>query len=150
MQAELRGLATAEDWASYHAIRRRVLFELRGNSAAYDETHPDERRSGHHPFLLWAAGTAVGAIRVDIDGERAIFRRVAIREDFQRRGYGRHMIEAAEQFARQRHCTRVESHVDSGAVGFYERCGFTHATPATVGQTAPLMIKVLDQDAPRP
>ena len=144
MMPELRHVATDADWAAYHAIRRRVLFELRG-IAGYDENHPDDRRSGHHPFLLWDAGTPIGTIRVDIDRECAIFRRVAIREDLQRRGHGRQLLQAAEDFARRQHCTRVESHVDPGAVGFYERCGYSFANPAGAGR-APLMFKTLASD----
>jgi len=144
MQVELKAPTTEEDWAAYHAIRRRVLFELRGNGAAYDEHHPDETRPGHHPLLLWVAGTPAGTIRVDVNGHRAILRRVAIREDLQRRGYGRQLLEEAEQFARQHGCTRLESYVDLGAVGFYERCGFTRADSAASTDVAPLMTKGLD------
>ena len=50
--------------------------------------------------------------------------RVAVREHVQRRGYGRRLLQAAEQFATAHGCTLVVSHVDPGAVGFYERCGF--------------------------
>src|SRR5262249_45019146 len=141
MRPELKHLASDGDWAAYHAIRRRVLFELRGNFA-YDDHHPDERRAGHHPFLLWDAGSPVGTIRIDVDQERAIFRRVAIRVDLQRRGYGRQLLQAAEAFARQEHCTRVESHVDLDAVGFYERCGFVHANPHGIAKH-PLMFNQL-------
>jgi GNAT superfamily N-acetyltransferase len=141
MLLELRQVTNDEEWTEYHAIRRRVLFELR-DDAGYDENHPDEHRAGHYPLLLSDASTAVGAIRIDIDGERAIFRRVAIREDLQRRGYGRRLLQAAEEFARQRHCTRVESHVDPDAVGFYERCGFAFANSRGAGR-APLMFKSL-------
>jgi GNAT superfamily N-acetyltransferase len=144
MQAELKAPITDRDWASYHAIRRRVLFELRGNGGAYDEHHPDETRPGHHPLLFWAAGSPVGVIRIDVDGSRAIFRRVAIRDDLQRRGYGRQLLEAAEQFARQQGCTQIESHVDPTAVNFYQRCGFFLANPAASHDTAPLMFKPLD------
>jgi GNAT superfamily N-acetyltransferase len=144
MDVQLKAPTTVGDWGAYHAIRRRVLFELRGNGAAYDEHHPDETRPGHYPLLLWASGTPVGTIRVDIEGDQAILRRVAIREDLQRRGYGRQLLEAAEQFARCHHCTRLQSHVDIGAVGFYERCGFTHTDSAATGDVAPLMTKELD------
>src|SRR5262249_47303717 len=110
---------------------------------AYDANHPDETRPGHNPFLLWANDTPVGVIRIDIDGERAVFRRVAIRDDLQRRGYGRELLRAAEEFAREQHCTRLESYVDRDAVGFYERCGFTHPDPPTSRRPAPLMVKQL-------
>lgn len=127
---DFREPATDAEWASYHAIRRRVLFELRGNAAAYDANHPDEHRPGRHPFLLWAAGAPIGVIRVDVEGTVATLRRVAIRDDVQRRGHGRRLLEAAERFARQRGCTRVETHADPDAVRFYERCGYTRADPA--------------------
>ncbi len=141
MQVVLKAPTTDQDWAAYHAIRRRVLFELRGNGAAYDEHHPDETRPGHHPLLLWAADSPVGTIRIDVDGARAIFRRVAIREDLQRRGYGRQLLEAAEQFAREQHCTRIESNVDADAIGFYESCGFGRVDAPGSSHAAPLMTK---------
>ena len=124
MSVELRAPVTDDDWAAYHAIRRHVLFELRGNGAAYAADHPDEQLPGHFPLVLWDAGTAVGVIRVDVHDGIALFRRVAVREHLQRRGYGRHLLQAAEQFAATHGCTRVVSNVDPGAVGFYERCGF--------------------------
>jgi GNAT superfamily N-acetyltransferase len=136
-----RAPATEAEWATYHAIRRRVLFELRGNGSAYDPHHPDERRPGHYPFLLWIAGQPVGVIRVDIDGATAIFRRVAIRDDLQRRGYGRRLLSEAEQFARSKGCVRIESHVDPPAVPFYERCGFMRVVSPSEPHRLPLMTK---------
>jgi len=49
---------------------------------------------------------------------------VTIREDLQRRGYGRRMLAEAEAFARAQGCRRIESHVAADAVGFYDNCGF--------------------------
>jgi GNAT superfamily N-acetyltransferase len=143
MSDGLRAPATEGEWATYHAIRRRVLFELRGNGDAYNPDHPDEHRDGHYPFLLWIAGEPVGVIRVDIDGATAIFRRVAIREDVQRRGYGRRLLSEAEQFARSQTCVRIESHVDPPAVPFYERCGFTLEVSSSGPDRLPLMIKAI-------
>ena len=40
----------AGEWRAYHDIRRRVLFEARGEP--YDENHPDEHASGNYPKLL--------------------------------------------------------------------------------------------------
>ena len=145
MSAEdFRPPTTDAEWASYHAIRRRVLFELRGNTAAYDAHHPDDHRTGRHPFLLWAEGVPVGVIRVDVDGPVATFRRVAVRDDVQRRGHGRRLLEAAERFARRQGCTRIDSHVAPDAVRFYERCGFTPSDPAPTPTGSILMSKTLD------
>ena len=124
MTVEFRSPATEADWAAYHAIRRHVLFELRGEAAAYDANHPDEHRPDHHAFVLWDADAAVGVIRIDLRDAIAVFRRVAIRADLQRRGYGRQLLHAAERFAAGRGSTLVVSYVDPDAVGFYERCGF--------------------------
>ena len=142
MRVQFRAPTTEADWSAYHAIRRRVLFELRGNGAAYDANHPDEQLPNRFPFVLWDADVAVGVIRVDVEDAVAIFRRVAVREDLQRRGYGRHLLQAAEQFAIERGCMRVVSHVDAGAVGFYERCGFRRDA-ASVGERAVAMSKDL-------
>jgi GNAT superfamily N-acetyltransferase len=140
---DIRPPATDDEWASYHAIRRRVLFELRGNAGVYDAHHPDEHRPGRHPFLFWVAGAPLGVIRIDVEGSVATFRRVAIREDVQRRGHGRRLLAAAERFAREQGCTHIESHADPGAVQFYERCGFTRAEPARPSDVSILMRKSL-------
>lgn len=123
-QREFRAPATEADWATYHTIRRHVPFELRGKGGAYDANHPDEHLPGHYAFVLWHGDAAVGVIRVDVEDAVAIFRRVAVRDDLQRRGYGRQLPQAAQHFAAELGCTRVISHVDRRAVGFYERCGF--------------------------
>jgi hypothetical protein len=82
---ELRGSANEAEWRSYHDIRRHVLFERRGRGNAYDRNHPDEFRPGRYPLLLWSNHDPAGMIRVDIDGDVAMFRRVAVRYDVQRR-----------------------------------------------------------------
>ena len=138
---ELRGPANDAEWRSYHGIRRRVLFELRGRGETYDPRHPDESRSGRYPLMFWSDHEAVGVIRVDIDGEIATFRRVAVRDDVQRRGHGRSMLNDAEQFARRLGCLRIESHVDAGAIGFYERCGFDRAADVPPDGETVLMIR---------
>ena len=147
MPAELRAPASAAEWAAYHDIRRRVLFELRGQGDVYDSNHPDELRAGHHPLILWNGAEAVGVIRVDIEGDVAIFRRVAIREDVQRRGHGRRLLSYAERFAETHSCRRIRSYVDAGAVGFYERCGFRRVDAAAPDSGPVFMAKVLANPA---
>ena len=91
----------------------------------YDENHPDEFADGHHPFLLMHEGDAIGAIRIDIKGTTAIVRRVAIREDVQRRGHGSAMLALAEEFVRDKGCQVIQSFVNPDAVRFYEHREFT-------------------------
>ena len=80
---ELRTPTIEDDWRAYHSIRRKVLFENRGQFGVYDQNHPDEHSDGNHPLLLIHNGEPIGVIRVDIRGTLAILRRVAIREDLQ-------------------------------------------------------------------
>src|ERR1700735_294958 len=52
---------TAENWAAYHDIRRRVAFE-----AGEDiEDDPDELAAGHFPLLMKLHAEPIGTIRVD-------------------------------------------------------------------------------------
>ena len=133
---ELVSPSDAETWRVYHAIRREVLFEARGLFGVYDENRPDERAPGNHAKLLLVGGTPVGVIRIDITGHDAIFRRVAIRLDAQRRGHGRAMLSLAETFAAGHGCTRILSHVAHDAVVFYEKCGFVRADGADAREVA--------------
>lgn len=122
----LRAPADDKEWQKYHAIRRKVLFENRGLFGVYDETHPDDFAQNNYPLFLIYNDEPVGVIRIDVEGKLAIFRRVAIREDVQRSGYGKEMILLAEGFARSKGCNFVKSYVSPEAVGFYEKCGFNH------------------------
>ncbi|HEY8186154.1 MAG TPA: GNAT family N-acetyltransferase [Pyrinomonadaceae bacterium] len=115
-----------DDWSAYHTIRRKVLFENRGEFGVYIENHPDEFESGHHPLVLVHTDATIGVIRVDVEDRVAWFRRVAIREDQQGRGHGRCLLRLAEAFARRQGCHEVRSNVAADAVGFYERCGYAH------------------------
>jgi GNAT superfamily N-acetyltransferase len=122
---ELVSPADVDGWRVYHDIRREVLFEARGQSGIYDENRPDERVAGHHAKLLLHRGDPVGVVRIDISGDEAIFRRVAIRLTAQRAGHGRALLSLAQQFAADHGCGRLASHVAPDAVPFYEKCGFS-------------------------
>lgn len=143
MTYDLRRPASEAEWAVYHEIRRRILFELRGRGDTYDPQHPDDLRPTNHPLVLWRDAEALGVIRVDIATGAAIFRRVAVREDVQRQGHGRQLLARAERFARMHGCTRIDSHVDLDAVGFYERCGFSIADTAKRNAATVFMTKDL-------
>lgn len=131
-QHELRSPRTDEEWRAFHAIRRKVLFENRGKTETYTEDHPDDAKPGNHPLIFLYQGVVIGVIRVDVNGTTAWFRRVAVREDVQRLGHGRVLLELAEAFAESQRCTEVRSNAAVEALGFYERCGFTRdvAAPA--------------------
>jgi GNAT superfamily N-acetyltransferase len=121
---ELAAPSTTSEWATYHTIRREVLWEARGLSGVYDQNHPDETAPNNHPMLLTYSGDPVGVVRVDIDGAVAALRRVAIRGDAQRRGHGRALLELVQRFAIEAGCTRLVSFVAPDVVAFYQGFGF--------------------------
>jgi len=140
----LKAPETTEEWQAYHDIRRIVLFENRGAFNVYDENHPDEFKERHYPLVLIVDGQVNGVIRVDIDDARvAIFRRVAIRQELQRRGHGRILLSLAEKFASERGCDSIQSFVDKDAVGFYEKCGYAKHDPAPRNSKSVLMSRKL-------
>ena len=93
MKMQLLQVQDRNQWQAYHAIRRHVLFELRGQ-AGYDEDHPDEHRENHLPLLFIYDDVPVGTVRLDIalvGGAPATVRLVAIIPQYQRQGIGRAM-----------------------------------------------------------
>jgi GNAT superfamily N-acetyltransferase len=111
--------ASNAEWDSYHAIRRRVLFE---------DDEPDmaeELAPGHHPLLLWLGATPVGTIRIDsLNGGAAALRLVAIDPDSQGRGHGRALLREAEAFAREIGCRKAVVYSTPEAAGFYASAGY--------------------------
>jgi GNAT superfamily N-acetyltransferase len=131
MEYEIKPVTSDEDWETFHSIRQRVLWEDRGHSSKeYDRDHPQDRASGNHAFILMFRGEPGGVLRVDVDGSTAWIRRVAVREEFQRRGHGRRMLELVGQFSLEQGCSLVRSFVDAAAIGFYEKIGFDVVRPA--------------------
>jgi GNAT superfamily N-acetyltransferase len=113
---------TAEEWAAYHDIRRRVAFEA--GEAIEDD--PDENAAGHFPLLLRLGRAPIGTIRVDslADGDAA-FRLVAIDPARQGEGHGRILLSEAEGFARDIGCRRAVVYATPEAAGFYAAAGYS-------------------------
>lgn len=129
-----------EQWQAYHAIRRHVLFELRGRFD-YDERHPDEYLETHIPLLLLRGGIGVGTARLDIENDRTgVVRLVAILPEFQKQGLGRTLLGAIERLAAERGLVRLYVHAAPNAVGFYARMGWEMLD---AGRHDPLMSKGL-------
>ncbi len=140
---ELKTPSSTAEWEAYHNIRRKVLFENRGQFGVYDENHPDECHPSNYPLILCQNAEAIGVIRIDINDRQAMFRQVAIREDQQRLGHGRMLLTLAEAFAQRQGCTHVEINVALDAVGFYQRCGYTIVTSAPTASKSIVMQKQL-------
>lgn len=141
-QYQLRAPTNEAEWQSYHEIRRAELWEARGQGSVYDLNRPDERLANRFAQILFFEDVPVGVLRIDIEPPNAIFRRVAVRHEHQRKGHGRVMLMLAEEFARKHECVCVRSNVAPEAVGFYESCGFRRSAPVKTVASVP-MEKVL-------
>jgi GNAT superfamily N-acetyltransferase len=113
---------SADEWAAYYAIRRRVAFEA-GESV---EDDPDESADGHFPLLFKLSGAPIGTIRIDsLDNGNAALRLVAIDPARQGEGHGRVLLREAEGFARDIGCRRAVVYATPEAAGFYAAAGYT-------------------------
>ena len=127
---QLRTPRSAREWARYHDIRKRCLFEKYNGKDTphyfeYNPSHPDETDPANHPLVLLADRRVIGTIRIDLkpDG-RAIFRLVAIDEFWQGHGLGTAMLAMAEAYARDRGADTFCLNAVPDAYRFYARHGF--------------------------
>ena len=127
---QLRAPRSSHEWAIYHEIRRRCLFEKyhakdTPHYFEYDPFHPDEGDPANHPLVFLADGQVIGTIRIDLkpDG-RAVFRLVAIDDLWQGRGLGSTMLDMAEQYARDCGARSICLNAVPDAHSFYIRRGF--------------------------
>jgi N-acetylglutamate synthase-like GNAT family acetyltransferase len=121
---EIIPVSTEQDWKAYHAIRRKVLWENRGRSN-YNDQHEDEYLPHNHPLLFKLNGLPIGTTRLDNfqDGSGAV-RRVAILDDFQRKGHGRRMAEMVDRHAENLSIKILFVNADHEALGFYKKLGW--------------------------
>ena len=125
MTLELRAVQTDEEWAAMHDIRRRVLFaQGRHAGVDYDENHPDDRAEGQVPHILMLDEEPIGVARLDLKGDHAIVRLVAITPEQQRNGYGELMDSMLAEKARALGARQLRVNAAPDAVGFYEKTGW--------------------------
>lgn len=126
MTYELRRVETPEDWAALHRIRRDVLFtpERHPTGFVYNDAHPHDAASNHIKFLLMLDGAPIGTTRLDLRGERAVVRLVAIVADRQGQGHGSVMEQALVNHAYKLGITTLMVNSAPDAVGFYEKRGW--------------------------
>ncbi|KXF77161.1 hypothetical protein ATN84_25425 [Paramesorhizobium deserti] len=112
-----------------HHIRRTILF-VRGRlgEVTYDENHPDDLAPDNLPFLLRLNGRNIGVARLDLKGDNAVMRLVAIDAGEQARGHGRVLNALIEDEAKGRGLKTLLVNAAPTAVGFYEKTGWERFT----------------------
>jgi N-acetylglutamate synthase-like GNAT family acetyltransferase len=124
MAYELTDVTAQSDWHAYHALRRHVLWELRGRSD-YDDNRPEERFASNHPLLLKLDSRGIGTTRLDDLGRgRGVVRLVAVAADLQRRGHGRVLSALVDAYAHRLGLTTLLVNAAPEAIGYYEKMGW--------------------------
>jgi GNAT superfamily N-acetyltransferase len=125
MNHELRPVATAEDRAAMHAIRRAALFTPE-RGVIYDEQHPHDLNPANQCFLLFYGAHPIGVVRLDPwSGDAMVVRLVGILPERQGQGHGRALGLLVEEEARRRGARRLMLNSRDSAVGFYEKSGWS-------------------------
>ena len=154
----LRAPRSSDEWARYHEIRQRCLFEKYNGKGSphyfeYDPGHPDESDPANHPLVFLADRQVIGTIRIDLKRDsRAIFRLVAIDDPWQGQGFGTRMLGMAEDYARECGAGTVCLNSVADANRFYIRHGFAPErwVGCTSNPTETPMVKPLAGPAMRP
>lgn len=126
MTLELRAVKTDEEWEAMHDIRRRVLFApgRHEHDIVYDDNHPDDRAEDNVPHILMLDQKAIGVARLDLKGDAAVVRLVAILPEHQRNGFGDLMDRMLTEKAWELGVRQMRVNAAPDAVGFYEKTGW--------------------------
>lgn len=102
-------------------IRTTVFVEEQGFRDEWDEV---DRIAVH--LVAFDEGRAVGTCRVFVrEGvEGYLIGRFAVLREYRKRGIGRRMLAAAEDYVREKGGTRLSLHSQCRAAVFYEKCGY--------------------------
>lgn len=126
MTLELRAVQSDDEWAAMHDIRRRVLFApgRHATEIAYDDNHPDDRAPENVPHILMLDEQAIGTARLDLKGDYAVVRLVAISPEHQRNGFGEIMDRMLTEKCWELGVKQMRVNAAPDAVGFYEKTGW--------------------------
>ena len=140
MEYKLKELASPEDWKSFHEIREKSLFLERGKIGIYQQDHPDERNPQNHPLIFLLDGKPIGVLRLDELEDGIIgLRRVAIIKEQRNKGHGSVMIKLVEEYAFNKlNANKIISNVDSGALNFYLKHGYSERAEDIHSEAIPM------------
>ena len=82
-------------------------------------------------------GRVVATVMAGYEGRRGWINYLAVSPEFQRKGLGRRMMDAAEQKLRQLECPKINLQVRTSnkeVIAFYERMGFSRDDVVSLGK----------------
>jgi ribosomal protein S18 acetylase RimI-like enzyme len=82
-------------------------------------------------------GAVVASVMIGYDGHRGWINYLAVHPDWQRHGYGRQMMDAAEDRLRTMGCAKINLQIRTGnddAIAFYQALGFKDDQVLSMGK----------------
>lgn len=125
---EVKKPASEQDWDAYYDLRYRILREPLGKERGSERNEGDE--TGIH-FTLVENTVFIAVARLDsVDETVCQARFVAVEAHLQGKGYGRKIMTALENEARNLGYRKLILHARDYALPFYERLGYTLVGPS--------------------
>lgn len=122
MKVEIRSPRSEKEWEDYYDLRYRVLREPWNQPRGSERNEGDE--TGIH-FALFEMGKIQAIARLDESGpHEAQVRFVAVEFNKQGCGYGRIIMEACENLAKNRGDLKIILHAREVALDFYKKMDY--------------------------
>lgn len=124
--------------AGVYEVRTRTLVQGQGipRQVEFDERYGER----YNYLLLQEHETPIATARINLaQQEYAKIERVAVIPDFQHKGYGRLLIEAAEKWISELGFRRIVITSQRTAVGFYESLGYTARPEIVIKSSIPVV-----------
>ena len=114
---EIRKPLSPKEWDAYYDLRFRVLRKPLGQPVGSERNDGD--LTGEH-FALYANGFLKAIARLDLnDATTGQVRFVAVETESQGKGYGKAIMQATEDRAREKGLSKMVLHARDYAVDFY-------------------------------
>ncbi len=118
-----------------------ALWQACGLTRPWNDARADFERAvkgaSSDILLLEEAGRLAATVMVGDDGHRGWVYYLAVAPNFQKRGLGRTMMEAAEAWLRERDAPKIQLMVrddNEAAIGFYKALGYDVQPVVTIGR----------------
>lgn len=122
MEIEIRSPKTEQEWNEYYDLRYRILRKPLDQPLGSERNEGDE--TGEH-FALYEKGITKAIARLDTSGvEISQVRFVAVETDTQGKGFGKKIMEAVEQKAKEAGNKKMILHARDYAVDFYLKLNY--------------------------
>lgn len=122
MEIEIRAPKNEVEWEQYYDLRYRILRQSWNQPQGSERNEGDE--TGLH-FALYENEILKAIARLDINDEKsAQVRFMAVETEIQRKGYGKQVMLAIENYCKTKNISEIILHAREIAIPFYESLGY--------------------------